>query len=299
MIYPRALVEQIGRRHGLAGEPELLRGGLVNEAWRIGDAVIRIVHKEGCDGEAAVEARVVPLATAAGIRTPALIAADLSGALAPRPYTIYRRIDGVVLGYLPPDPARYQAAFHELGVQAAALHQIEVPPADRDALRGRAIPDPRRALAQARDAGAVAAATVAAIADWLDHVEPALGAPPRPCLVHNDLHPWNLVVDPDTAALVGILDWGDARLGDPAMELTAMPLFALPAMLAGYRAGGGVIDDGFVARALWSGTALALWEVRALDPNEFDRGWWRMPPGGWPAMRAICAKLEAFEPWQA
>jgi hypothetical protein len=52
-------------------------------------------------------------------------------------------------------------------------------------------------------------------------------------------------------------------------------------MLAGLVEGGGAVDDGFVARSLWAGMALSCWEVRSFDPVEFDRRWWRTPPGGW------------------
>lgn len=102
---------------------------------------------------------------------------------------------------------------------------------------------------------------------------------------------WNLLVDPDNGALASIIDWGDAGHGDPAFDFASMPLFAIPTMLAGYREAAGDVDDGFLARTLWGGMMLALWEIRELDASAFDRSWWRMPPRGWSAMAEIVGRL--------
>src|SRR5688572_29493172 len=76
--YPVELIRDIASRHGIEGDVRLLPdGGMVNEAWRIGeDAILRIVRPEmdqECDTEAAREAAVVPLTRAAGVRTPKLL----------------------------------------------------------------------------------------------------------------------------------------------------------------------------------------------------------------------------------
>ena len=41
----------------------------------------------------------------------------------------------------------------------------------------------------------------------------------RTCLVHSDLNPKNLLVDPDTLAVTGVLDWEFAHSGHPATDL--------------------------------------------------------------------------------
>jgi aminoglycoside phosphotransferase (APT) family kinase protein len=41
----------------------------------------------------------------------------------------------------------------------------------------------------------------------------------RHCLVHSDLNPKNLLVDPDTLAVTGVLDWEFAHAGHPATDL--------------------------------------------------------------------------------
>src|SRR5512134_3593098 len=99
--------------------------GMVNEAWAIGDQyVLRIATSEESDGEAAREAVVVPLVRTAGVRSPRLIAADLSCDLAPRPYTIYERAAGVLLGHLDDDPLLFTSLYRELGREFALLANV-------------------------------------------------------------------------------------------------------------------------------------------------------------------------------
>ena len=44
----------------------------------------------------------------------------------------------------------------------------------------------------------------------------------RPVLIHGDLGGWNILVDDETSTVTGIIDWGDAELGDPAYDFTAL-----------------------------------------------------------------------------
>ena len=50
-------------------------------------------------------------------------------------------------------------------------------------------------------------------------------------MIHMDIHPWNVFVDPERDELTAIIDWGDASWGDPALEFASMPMQAMPAML--------------------------------------------------------------------
>lgn len=49
--------------------------------------------------------------------------------------------------------------------------------------------------------------------------EALLDEEPRTCLVHSDLNPKNLLVDPDTLAVTGVLDWEFAHAGHPFTDL--------------------------------------------------------------------------------
>ncbi len=57
----------------------------------------------------------------------------------------------------------------------------------------------------------------------------AAGAPYDPCLVHGDLGPEHLLAD--DSGLTGVIDWSDAVVGDPAVDL-AWPLHGTPSPFA-------------------------------------------------------------------
>lgn len=48
--------------------------------------------------------------------------------------------------------------------------------------------------------------------------EPSSDISMRRCFIHGDFMPDNLIVDPESGSLVGIVDWGNATLGDPALD---------------------------------------------------------------------------------
>jgi aminoglycoside phosphotransferase (APT) family kinase protein len=237
-----------------------------------------------CDTEAAREAAVVPFAVECGLTTPRLVAADPE--FHPRPYTIYERAEGDLLGFLPPDYAHFMEAFRQMGRDLAALHCETVGGPVRATLRGSESYDFDKWIQRATERGSLDPATIEDVKRTVAHWRRVSGGA-RECLVHNDLHPWNAMVDRRTGRLTAILDWGDASFADPARDFGMMPLPCVPAMLAGYAEAGGDVDDGFVARSLVVGTTVALFETSTPEMNEFERGWWRMPPGGWQELKAL------------
>ena len=44
----------------------------------------------------------------------------------------------------------------------------------------------------------------------------------KPLLIHGDLGVEHVLVDPRSDRLVGVIDWGDARIGDPALDFTGL-----------------------------------------------------------------------------
>lgn len=66
---------------------------------------------------------------------------------------------------------------------------------------------------------------------WLD--AGPVAPPPYPgpdCLVHNDLSPDHLLVD-EIGDLIGIIDWTDATMGDPALDFIVLYAWRGPAFL--------------------------------------------------------------------
>jgi aminoglycoside 2''-phosphotransferase len=65
-----------------------------------------------------------------------------------------------------------------------------------------------------------------------------------PVLLHRDLVDEHILVDGETAALTGVIDFEDISIGDPAFDFTGIMRLG-PGVLAAYR---GPVDDGFAER---------------------------------------------------
>lgn len=154
-----------------------------------------------------------------------------------------------------PTAARLAARERRLGALMAQLHTLHgdrfgyLDPATR--LRGDTWPQAYTAIVDALLADAVrwdvdvqAPAVRAAVAR---HTE-ALATVRHPSLVHADLWPGNLFVDPDDGTLTGVIDPERAFYGDPLFDLVGAAPFRLgpPSgdLVAGYRQGGGELPLG-------------------------------------------------------
>jgi aminoglycoside 2''-phosphotransferase len=89
----------------------------------------------------------------------------------------------------------------------------------------------------------------------------------QPVLIHGDLGPEHILCEPDGTQVNGVIDWGDARLGDPALDFAG--LFSLggealvDSALSGYQ---GQVDKTFRRRVRFYHTIAPLYEIRyALD----------------------------------
>jgi hygromycin-B 7''-O-kinase len=280
--YSAEAVRAIARKHGVEGEVRRLpNSGMVNEAWLLGERhVLRIIREAEAEDEAEREALVVPLVRAAGVRTPELLAVDYSREIVPRPYTLYERAPGTLLGDLDRTPEEFEGLSRELGRQIARIVRVQPDETVRSHLRTDGLDSPRPTLRRAVDEGVVSLDEAAETEALLDRLDELGGEEGPPVFIHKDLHPWNITVDEATGELASILDWGDASLGDASTEFASMPLASLPAMFEGYREEGGAADPPFVARTLRAGLGLALWEIRKLDPAVFKRQWWRLSEAG-------------------
>jgi aminoglycoside 2''-phosphotransferase len=93
-----------------------------------------------------------------------------------------------------------------------------------------------------------------------------------PTLVHGDLAPEHVLVD--AGRISGVIDWTDARVGDPALDF-AWPLYRLaePRVLDAY---GGPPDERFADRARFHHVVAPLYEVlhglERGDDEEVARG---------------------------
>ncbi|HEY3511192.1 phosphotransferase [Kribbella sp. NPDC051137] len=71
-------------------------------------------------------------------------------------------------------------------------------------------------------------------ADVIDEAEELLaGGVDRFCLVHSDFNPKNLLVDPDTVRITGLIDWEFSHVGSPYADVGNLLRFSEDKVLAG------------------------------------------------------------------
>ncbi|WP_454857028.1 phosphotransferase family protein [Promicromonospora soli] len=91
-------------------------------------------------------------------------------------------------------------------------------------------------------------AEIAALRGVVERAASQLAETP-PCLVHSDLNPKNVLVDPATLQVTGVLDWEFAHAGHPATDLGNLLRFDRePAYVEG-------VLDGYLAAGTPAGTA--------------------------------------------
>lgn len=190
----------------------------------------------------------------------------------PRPAVVasrfmrYAKVPGVPLGPRVVAAERARAIALSMGEAVSALHAF---PRERAVALGapdtgweRAAPRARRALARLRGVALRLPREVVARAErCLTDALPPEGAGPT-TLTHSDLRAEHLLVDPASLELTGVIDWGDAQLGDPAVDfLGAWELGgddALSAALSRYEH---PWADAFAARSRLFGACHAVFDA--------------------------------------
>lgn len=197
--------------------------GTDNAIWRLGDdLVVRLPRIRWATGQVAREAMWLPrLAPHLPVAVPAPIAVGAPGEGYPYAWAVHR--------WIPGDPARLDLVDDPVTLAldlARVVRALRSLPTDgAPAARNRARPlheydEPTR---RAIDAAGHLIDAAAATAVW----EQALAAAPHdgpPVWVHGDLEGNCLVRD---RRLCGIVDWGSACAGDPAVDVQVVwsPLF--------------------------------------------------------------------------
>ena len=287
------IVAWLVRRFGIdPGMIQALPPGEANHTWRIGDdLVLRIPRDDrALTDDLRKERLVIPIAQSAGISTPEIVAFEDGIDRTGRPVMVLRRVAGT-------DPERAGLSeavsipiYGEVGRQIARLHMATgvgfAAPAGIP--RDDGGDDPRSLLDPLVTAEALDQQTAIWLRDWFDRLAPYIPEAPAPVLIHGDVAPRNLIVDPASGALRALIDWGDATLADPAMDFAKLPLAMLPAVLAGYL--GAEDHDGTVFR-VWQARAFRYqlhWAVAATGRRDPVSGSLR-PPG--PAMQRLMVIL--------
>ena len=139
-------------------------------------------------------------------------------------FYVMERLKGIVLRRdlpagmaLPPERARALA----LGAidRLIELHQVDPEAAGLGDLGKGAGYVERQVRGWSERFRAARTDNVPAFTEVMDWLADNMPGDARICIIHNDYRFDNLVLDPETLAVVGILDWEMSTLGDPLMDL--------------------------------------------------------------------------------
>ncbi|PRZ09332.1 phosphotransferase family enzyme [Isoptericola sp. CG 20/1183] len=251
---------------GTVRDVEPLAGGLFATVLRVGladgrDVVVKVTgadttrllrYEHGISG---TEAAVYRLAHRAGLPVPAVLHVDASRQHVDGDVVVTEHLAGVLWNGADLDDGAARAVRRSLGAVMARLHRIT---GDRFGY-----PAPSAGLSRETWPEAFGAMVEAVLADadrWdvpLPHGRlraavraghEVLAAVTTPRLVHADLWPGNVLLDPADHRLTAFLDAERALWGDPVFELVGADQLGAgavdPELLAGYRETGGELGLG-------------------------------------------------------
>ena len=229
---------------------ESLGTGWDNTAYRVNDEwVFRFPRREIAVGLLQVEMSLLPM-VASKLPLPVPVPTMLGRPedRFPWPFAGYRLLPGRTACAANLDDAARIAAAAPIASFLAALHAV-----NRDqAAQAGAPPDTLRRLDVTHRAQQIAerieqcrgAGILDDVQPWLAVVDevPSGWSPGSSTLVHGDLYARHLLVDDDSQPC-GVIDWGDAHLGDPAIDLAIAHGFLPPSAHAVFRDVYGPVDD--------------------------------------------------------
>jgi aminoglycoside 2''-phosphotransferase len=164
----------------------------------------------------------------------------------PRPFVGYRKLPGVALDPEVLKPGRVPHIARQLGSFLSALQRFPRQEAARLGVPDATPAEWRRQYRELYERmreqvfpllGPRVQTNVAAF--WEGHLACDEHFHFEPVLLHRDLTAEHILYDPERGTLTGIIDWGDASIGDPAFDFTG-PFFDygrdfVEQMLAAYR----------------------------------------------------------------
>lgn len=232
------LVNAIFTLYGITGQwSPMLATGVANHIYATEQVVLRIAtdYPEAIS-DARTESIAAPVAYAAGILTPRLIAFDDSRTLIDRPFSLWERVQGQTFGLLNLDHNQSANLWRQVGHQLFRLHDrikvCEDPNGYLDTPERETELYPL--LNQLVDNKRINETTAKAIADLINELTPYIKTDVDECFTHNDIHVMNIMCSA-TGELLAIIDWGDAGWGDPTSDFAAIPLSAISYSLEGYK----------------------------------------------------------------
>lgn len=235
----------------------VLHDGWDNTTFRLGNELsLRLPSADGYVAQIAKEHRWLPvLAPLLPCRIPEPVAMGRADGTFPRPWSVYRWIDGEVASRA--EPCDLTAFATAVGAFLATLQSVDA--ADGPAagahsyFRGSSLGVYDADARQAIDALAASLDTGAVTARWESAVATTWDRPP--VWVHGDVSASNLLVG-DDGPLRAVIDFGCSAVGDPACDLAIAWTFFEGDSREAFRAEVGPDD------ATWQrGRGWALWKA--------------------------------------
>lgn len=263
-------VLEVARQLGVGAQDVAeVAGGVANRGFVLGQALFLRIARSGFEDDLGKEIGVIPVARAAGVRTPGIIRYDDSRKLIDAPYVVMERVHGI-------EPA---GPTLELGEQLARLHQTErttIPGVPQD---GNG--DPWQTVDDLAERGYLDGGTARWLDGWFTRLAGRFDREQPEVLIHGDVASHNIIAGPD-GTLRALIDWGDAAWAPRAMDFAKVPLEHVAAVLPGYvhhhnaLGHAEVHEDELAAATLWFHLAWALGKLTA--PPWPGQRHWTAPP---------------------
>ncbi len=284
---------------GVLRDAEMLTGGMFATTYRVtftdGERVIVKTAPAGSDqlltyehDVLRTEALVYQLAAAdPTLLMPRVLLTDFTRTLLPTDAVVVTHVTGVPVAEATDlDDDAHRRRERELGALMARLHTLTGPrfgyPAV-DALQGSTWPEAFGAMVEAALVDGERWGTplpADEIRAALARHSAALAEVTTPALVHADLWPGNLFVDPQTGALTGLIDPERAFWGDPLFEFVGADPFSdgppPNTMVEGYEGAGGrtgLDAPGGTVRMELCRMYMALVMLAEIRPRRYEGDW--------------------------
>ena len=224
------------------------------ELWEVnGELLFRFPLREECAGPLLVEARLLrELSEHVTLPVPQPLYESEGCEAFPLPFFAYRKLAGVPLLEANLDEEALRATGRQIGHFLRELHST---PIDSISTCGLPVYSADGWRQFYRDFRARCDERIGKLLSeyerehvgrfWSAFLEDDANFHFTPALVHADLGPDHIMVDPERGSLSGVIDFGDARIGDPAIDIVGL-LRIEDAVLDGY---GDLPDDAFRRRA--------------------------------------------------
>lgn len=258
------------------GAPKLVLAGREFDTWAAGDVVVKFPKSEEHAAKLEVEVALRDLLVARlGKLVPAIRAVGEPAKGFPFRAVAFERTSGRP-GQQPegpiirPKPWARTALAREVAAALSALHATPVSKARAAGVR-RATP----ALVEGLDVGEPAIAWARKVAGnavdafLVTSIPADAQAPGKPVLCHGDLKGEHVFVSEDATRVVAIVDWADAVIADPAVDLAGLGIWLGPAFIREVAPMcTGPADDGIADRAVFLARAGLLHFCEAVLAGE-------------------------------